>query len=440
MSEDFLVSWGRYPKYAQTAHSCVWRSDINTSLSKLSKEFGTTLAFGNGRSYGDSCLAASSNVLHLLSLNKFISADWENGVIVAEAGVTLDEVIKLAIPHGWFLPVTPGTKHVTLGGAVANDVHGKNHHKKGTFGCHVRGFGLVRSDRDALTCSLETNAELFSATVGGLGLTGIIDWVELQLMPIKSSVIEAMEIRFNSLEEFFSLSVELDKSHEYAVAWIDCLAKADAIGRGVYIVGNHADQGKLESDEKRKINIPLTPPLSLINRVTLKMFNSIYYRSHKSGRHKTLIKYEPFFFPLDRIQNWNRIYGPRGFQQYQCVLPERDAKQSTTSLLDTIAKENTGSFLAVLKHFGSIKSPGLLSFPMPGVTLALDFPEQGKATRKLFNKLDAIVREVGGRLYPAKDAHMTGEDFRLAYPAWEKVEQLRDPVLSSRFWERVTSK
>lgn len=439
MSSASLLSWGRYPNRSQTPHVCSWRKDISPVLKKVSGDYESTLAFGNGRSYGDSCLAISDHVLHLRSLNRLIKADWDSGIIVAEAGVTLDEVLQLSIPKGWFLPVTPGTKFVTLGGAIANDVHGKNHHVKGTFGCHVRQFGLIRSDSEPVSCSVDSNAELFAATIGGLGLTGIIEWIEIQLIPVKSSLVDVIHVRFDSLDEFFALSNELDKLHEYAVAWIDCLATGNSLGRGIYIVGDHAIEGGLECQGRRKLNVPVVPPISFINQVSLRLFNSVYYKAHKAGRHKSRPGYESYFYPLDRINNWNRIYGPRGFQQYQCVLPEQDAEQSTAEILNAIAKERTGSFLAVLKRFGHVKSPGLLSFPVPGITLALDFPQRGKATSELFDKLDTIVRNAGGRLYPAKDAHMSGLDFRNAYPAWQELEKLHDPVLSSQFWDRVTN-
>lgn len=432
-----LMSWGRYPGYPQTSQVSAWRGEIGTTLSHMLNEYENILPFGNGRSYGDSCLAASGQVLHTASLNKFIKVDWDTGIILAEAGVSLDELLKLAIPQGWFLPVTPGTKFVTLGGAVANDVHGKNHHLRGTFGCHVRQFGLIRSDGSVRVCSPSENADFFSATIGGLGLTGIIDWVELQLQRIHSSQIDATHIRFNSLDEFFSLSTELDHANEYAVAWVDCLAKGKSAGRGVYMVGNHSIEGPLRYHDKQKLGVPFTPPVSLINSFSLRLFNSTYYRAHKAGRHRNNIDYEPFFYPLDGIQNWNRIYGPRGFQQYQCAIPEDNAYAATAELLKAIARSNRGSFLAVLKRFGQSISPGLLSFPIPGITLALDFPQQGEATSNLFGQLDSIVREAGGRLYPAKDAHMSGKDFRSAYPDWQKLESLRDPALLSRFWQRV---
>jgi FAD/FMN-containing dehydrogenase len=341
--------------------------------------------------------------------------------------------------QGWFLPVTPGTKFVTLGGALANDVHGKNHHLRGTFGCHVPRFGLVRSDRPRLICSRHENTELYGATIGGLGQTGVIDWLELQLVPIRSSLIDATHERFNALDEFFALSEELDSQHEYAVAWIDCLASGNAIGRGIYMVGDHAQQGPLTLAKHSKLNMPLTPPFSAINRLSLRLFNTAYYRGHRAGRRSSQISYEPFFYPLDRISNWNRIYGPRGFQQYQCVVPEPDAQAAIGELLSAIADAQSGSFLAVLKRFGDVASPGLLSFPMPGVTLTLDFPQQGEITARLFSRLDAIVREANGRRYPAKDTHMSKSDFQCAFPAWERFMKLTDRSVMSRFWQRVTA-
>ncbi len=438
MSEH-LQSWGRYPPHPQTANPCHWRADVSHTLAKMAAQHGNLLPFGNGRSYGDSCLAASDQVLHMRPLDRFIAANWETGLIRAEAGVTLNELLALAIPRGWFLPVTPGTQFVTLGGALANDVHGKNHHVRGTFGCHVPRFGLIRSDRPPLVCSCNENAELYAATIGGLGLTGIIDWLELQLVPIRSSELDATHIRFGALDEFFALSAELDSQHEYTVAWIDCLARGKAAGRGIYMVGDHAQEGPLAFAKQSKLNVPITPPFSAINRLSLRLFNTAYYRGHRAGRHTSQISYEPFFYPLDRILNWNRMYGPHGFQQYQCAIPDANAAAATRELLDAIAAAHSGSFLAVLKRFGDVASPGLLSFPMPGATLALDFPQQGEITARLFARLDAIVREAGGRLYPAKDAHMSGADFRNAYPGFEQIRKLSDPVISSRFWQRVST-
>lgn len=433
-----LASWGRYPYLPQERHACAWRDQLPGLLQYLAQQPHGTLPYGNGRSYGDSCLAYSGELLQTRQLNRLISTNWETGVVRAEAGVTLAEVLAVAVPRGWFLPVTPGTKFVTLGGAVANDVHGKNHHVRGTFGSHLQRFLLLRSDQEEpLLCSPEHNAELFRATIGGLGLTGVITWVEIKLIPISSSLIDCITVRFDSLNEFFSLSEEFDKTHEYTVAWIDCLAKGPSAGRGVFSVGNHSRGGELKVDNRKRLNVPVTPPFTLMNNISLNLFNKAYYHLHKEGRHSFQGSYDPFFYPLDSILHWNRIYGRRGFQQYQCVIPTAAAASAMVDILNSIAASGSGSFLAVMKRCGDIPSPGLMSFPMPGVSLALDFPQRNELENGLFRRLDSIVRHAGGRLYPAKDAHMTGEDFRAFYPAWQQVEALRDPALLSHFWKRV---
>lgn len=433
-----LYSWGRYPNAPQTGHACSWRSEIQHQLDAVVAAQGSTLPYGNGRSYGDSCLATSDEVLHMRSLDRLIHVDWQQGKVIAEAGVTLADILAIAIPQGWFLSVTPGTQFVTLGGAIANDVHGKNHHLRGTFGNHVLHFGLQRHGQALLTCSPDENADLFAATIGGLGLTGVITWAEIQLMPIRSSQIDSTVVRFDNLAGFFALSAELDHQHEYSVAWIDCLAKGSQTGRGVFVVGDHARYGSLEVDDRSKLQVPLTPPFSMVNNLSLRAFNEAYWRINPAQRIRQRTSYEPFFYPLDRILHWNRIYGRKGFQQYQCVIPDGVAEVAMRELLGAIADSGQGSFLAVLKRCGDIASPGLMSFPLPGTSLALDFPQKMELT-SLFSRLDAIVHEAGGRLYPAKDAHLSGSDFRQAYPAWEQLEALRDPILMSRFWRRVTA-
>lgn len=434
-----LCSWGRYPYALQFRNSCNWRNELPLLLDRLSSGSQGTLPYGNGRSYGDSCLAASGQLLQTRQLDRFLHADWEQGVVQAEAGVTLAELLAVAIPRGWFLPVTPGTKFVTLGGAVANDVHGKNHHVRGTFGCHVNCFELQRSDLPSpLLCSHQHNPDLFQASIGGLGLTGVISWVELQLMPIVSSRIDGINIRFDSLGEFFSLSNEFDNTHEYTVAWIDCLAKGASLGRGLFSVGNHAYEGGLQVDGINHLSMPVTPPISLINKVSLNLFNNAYFHLHRAGQYKYQGGYNSFFYPLDSILHWNRIYGRKGFQQYQCVIPTSEAEMAMTEMLTSISASDRGSFLAVMKRCGCVPSPGLMSFPMPGVSLALDFPQHQSLGSGLFRRLDRIVRIAGGRLYPAKDAHMSGEDFRAFYPAWQQVDAVRDPALLSMFWKRVT--
>ncbi len=435
-----VLGWGRFPDFPQTINPVYWQSDVGAALRDLTARFGSTLAYGNGRSYGDSCLASSDQVIGTRSLNRFIAVHWESGSIVAEAGVTLGELLKVCVPHGWLPPVLPGTKHVTLGGAVANDIHGKNHHVRGTFGRHVRRFGLVRSDAGAIECSPEQNPELYAATIGGLGMTGVIIWVELALMRIRSSNVDVTEARFDSLDEFLVLSRKLDAAHEYAVAWMDCLATGASTGRGIHTIADHPDRGPLHApDDGRKLRVPLTPPVSLVNGLSVRAFNSFFYRRQARGGVSHRLSCDGFFFPLDGLLEWNRCYGPRGFQQYQCVLPEASAPAATRALLQAIGSSGRGSFLTVVKRCGDLPSPGFMSFPLPGISIAVDFSQHEDLMHHLFPRLDAIVREAQGRLYPAKDAHMSGEDFRRAYPGWERVQALRDPGLSSRFWQRVTT-
>jgi FAD/FMN-containing dehydrogenase len=437
MPHNKLQSWGNYPQHTQRAHAKYYRDDIFDLWQQLKKNHNHTLAFGNGRSYGDSCLAASNHTIYSRHFNRFIEADWENGIIKVEAGTTIEEVLNLCIHKGWFVPVTPGTKYVTIGGALANDVHGKNHHIHGTFGCNVTKFSLLRSnDNQQIICSLEQNQDLFQATIGGLGLTGIILWVEFKLIKITSSFIDKTIVRFDSLKEFFDISNELDSEYDYTVSWIDCATKSNKIGRGVFFAGNHSKEHNLQVIDKKKISVPFAPPFSLINRFSLKILNELYFHLHPKNK-KVTSNYNNFFYPLDHLSHWNKAYGKKGFQQYQCVIPKHEAQDAITELLDIISANRAGSFLAVLKNFGNIKSPGILSFPLQGTSLALDFP-QNNCLENLFSKLDQIVFKSKGRLYPAKDAHMSSIHFQSFYPDWKKVEDLRDPALYSHFWKRVT--
>lgn len=434
-----VLSWGRYPNHPQSPHLVNWPDEVPAQLAAIqSQSLGGTLAFGCGRSYGDACLATSNHVLVMSSMKRVLEANWETGVIKAQAGLTLAELIQIALPRGWFVPVTPGTKFVTLGGAVANDVHGKNHHVMGTFGGHVKNLVLYRSDQGVVACSPTLKPELFAATVGGLGLSGVILTVELQLRRVASSSIEQRSIRFGALDEFFELSSQLDSSHEYAVAWVDCLATGKSAGRGHYIAGNHQSSGDLELASGGGMSVPVDPPFSLINSASLRVFNTLYYHRQRVKDVTAVVGYDPFFYPLDKIKQWNRMYGKAGFQQYQCVVPQSLGREAIRAVLQEISRSGTGSFLAVLKQCGPMVSPGLMSFPMHGVSLALDFPQRQRLNDRLFGKLDALVAEAGGRLYPAKDAHMQSAHFKLAYPKWELVEALRDPQLLSQFWKRVT--
>jgi FAD/FMN-containing dehydrogenase len=437
MSE--LLSWGRYPHRPQTPHLVNWPEDVSELLAtSLDSNQDTTLAFGCGRSYGDSCLAESNHVLDMQSMDRILDVDWKKGVICAQAGLTFAELIRITLPQGWFLPVTPGTKFVTLGGAVANDVHGKNHHVMGTFGRHVRNLALYRSDEGLTECSPTIKPDLFAATIGGLGLTGVILAVEFQLRRVNSSEIEQRSIKFGGFDEFFELSQLHDSSHEYTVAWVDCLASGKQAGRGHYIAGNHLQEGNIELAPTGSLRIPIDPPFSLINSITLRAFNALYYNRQRKKEITNQVGYDPFFYPLDGLQQWNKIYGRSGFQQYQCVVPQQHGREVIRDIMRQISKSGTGSFLAVLKQCGELTSPGLLSFPLHGVSLALDFPQREQLNERLFKKLDALIYEAGGRLYPAKDAHMTAKHFQQAYSQWGKVEQLRDPKLLSAFWKRVT--
>lgn len=427
--------WSRYPQTEQRASRLAWRTQ---SIEKLGDQ--TSLPFGNGRSYGDVCLNKPGLVIDTRSLDHFIDFDTVGGRLVCEAGVLLSEILQLTVPRGWFLPVTPGTKFVTVGGAIANDVHGKNHHRAGTFGCHVERLEILRSDGSRTLCSKTENAGLFQATIGGLGLTGVVIWAELRLKPIPGPYLRADTIRFQNLAEFLDLSAESDHSHEYTVAWLDCFASGRDRGRGVFMRANHAEKDANRNGPaapRRMIPFPFTPPLSLVNRVTAKVFNAVYYGARKARKVDQNVHYDPFFYPLDTISNWNRVYGPKGFLQYQCVIPTDTGLSTLSELLTRITRSGQGSVLSVLKVFGDVPSPGLLSFPRPGITLALDFPFKGETTLKLLDDLDEIVGEVGGAVYPAKDARMSSNSFKRYFPKFEEFTSFIDPGLCSDFWRRV---
>jgi len=430
-------SWGRYPKVNQEARNLYWRDDPLPVEAVADKTF---LPFGNGRSYGDVCLNDGGMLFDCRHLDHFIHFDANTGVFRCEAGVLLSEVLQLTVAKGWFLPVTPGTQFVTVGGAIANDVHGKNHHKAGTFGQHVRCFELLRSDGSRIFCSPNDNNKFYKATIGGLGLTGVIAWAEIQLQPVHNAFIDQEIIRYKNLDEFFALARGSDETFEHTVAWIDCLAKGKQLGRGLFIRGNYADvfEGKAPTLSKMRLIFPVDPPFALINGLTLKLFNTLYYRKQWTDRVKGLVHYQPFFYPLDAIHAWNRIYGSKGFFQYQCAIPTDEMEGAIRELLERIGEAGIGSFLAVLKLFGDRPSPGLLSFPMPGATLALDFPNNGEKTLRLLDQFDEVTRSAGGRVNPSKDARMRPEDFQQRYPNWTKMTDYMDPHISSSFWRRVT--
>lgn len=427
------TSWGNFPRTDQQVRRIDWTGEA------VLEGDGTLLPYGYGRSYGDSCLNDGGTLLDSTGLERLIDFDASSGVVRAEAGVSLEQLLAFSVPRGWFLPVTPGTKYVSLGGAVANDIHGKNHHRAGTFGCHVRAFELLRSDGARAVCSPTQNPELFAATVGGLGLTGLILWVELTLRPIKSALIDSETIKFANLDEFFAVSAATDEAFEYTVAWVDCAAQGKKLGRGLYMCGNHASEpGPLEPSPPPRLAAPFNAPDFALNRWTIQAFNTLYYGKQRRKVVEKKAHYEGFFYPLDAVGAWNRIYGSRGFLQYQFVLPYAGDAGVTKEIFSRIAASKLGSFLAVLKMFGDLPSPGLLSFPQPGVTLALDFPNEGARTFALLEELDSIIRDNGGRVYPAKDARMSAASFKTFFPEWREFEDYIDPRFSSSFWRRVT--
>ena len=431
-------SWGRYPKIDFKRQHVYHVYPDSFSFPELTTDDShetSFLAYAQGRSYGDVCLNEDGILLDTHHLDHFIQYDRENGILRCEAGVTFENILQLIVPHNWFLPVTPGTRYISVGGAIANDVHGKNHHKAGTFGRYVRQFELLRSNGDRLICSPEQNTELFNATIGGLGLTGLINWVEFSLKKIPGNRIEQETLRFNNLAEFFKISDESDKDWEYTVAWIDCLASGEELGRGLFMRGNHCESRKKHKLKKSHLSVPFDAPGFLLNKYTVTAFNQLYFKRPIKQHNK--IDYDPFFYPLDGINHWNRLYGRRGFMQYQCVIPRQQRQQAMEEILAIIAASGQASFLSVLKEFGDIPSPGMLSFPREGTTLALDFPNRGNKTLELLNQLDAITRKYKGAVYPAKDARMSPDAFAEYFPRWKEFEQYIDPHFSSNFKRRV---
>ena len=447
MSTARITSWGRveWPEHQVfdlTDRHQSWGEQVDRREASPT----TWLPYGNGRSYGDSNLNPGAGLLRARGLDHFMAFDRQTGILRCEAGVLLSEILRLVVPQGWFLPVTPGTQFVTVGGAIANDVHGKNHHVAGSFGNHVRQFELLRSDGSRRICSAADNPDWFAATIGGLGLTGLITWAEIQLRPVMNPLMDSETIRFRSVEEFFELSAASEADYEYTVSWIDCAFTGRRLGRGLFNRANHAPAICQPEHLRKPVaagvveharRVPITPPLSLINPLSLKAFNTLYFHRQRGDRVRDIQHYRPFFYPLDALLEWNRIYGPKGFYQYQCAIPPDDAVKVTRQLLHTIAASGMGSFLAVLKQFGSVPSRGLLSFPMEGTTLALDFPNQGERLHQLFDALDQIVLQSGGRLYPAKDGRMSAKVFQAGYPNWQDFKAFVDPRMSSGMWRRV---
>ena len=427
-------SWGRYPKLQAELVPLHWTSDF-----PLVEHNAKQLPVGLGRSYGDVCLLENGTLLQTTGMSRLLRFDPENNVLCCEAGASLAQILDFAVPRGLFLSVTPGTKYVTVGGAIANDIHGKNHHVAGTFGRHVLRFELVRSDGSRMVCSPTQNAEWFRATIGGMGLTGLITWAEISLRPMASRIIQGRNDQFHGVDEFLALSKA--SGSEYSVAWIDCVSNGGNFARGIFMQGDHAlTPGPLVRSREPKLTFPIDLPEFALSRLSMSLFNSLYFHKQFRKQRTGPADYESFFFPLDAVLGWNRMYGRNGLLQFQCVLPSRSDERGILEVLKTITGSGLGSFLAVIKVFGDAPSPGMMSFPAPGITLALDFPIRSDVSFKLVDRLASITLEHGGRLYSAKDARMTAKQFQAFYPQWEQFAHYVDPGFDSAFWQRVTGR
>ncbi len=425
-----VESWGRRARAEHEVRPLFDRDAARVAVT------GTAcgLPYGMGRSYGDVCLNPDGVLWQTPGLDRFIAFDDATGVLACEAGVLLRDVQRAFVPRGWALAVTPGTQLATIGGAIANDVHGQNHHRAGCFGDHVRRLRLARTDGSTIDCGPERERAWFEATVGGLGLTGLIVEAELQLMRVPGPWLDTETVPFDDLDGFFTLADASEHDWDYTVSWVDCLA---AKPRGLFMRANPVATTDAAGPAHRARTVPFVPPVSLVNALTLKPFNALYYANGRRRAGRARAHYESFFYPLDDLLAWNRIYGPRGFYQYQSVVPRDAGRDATDAMLKAIAQSGEGSFLAVLKTFGDRQPVGLLSFAMPGVTLALDFPNRGDATARLFDRLDAIVRETRGRIYPAKDARMPRDLFEAGYPRAGDFAAYRDPGIGSALSRRL---
>ena len=414
--------WGRYPKIQAKLVEPIDSFTIKGLLKECAGK-GQLIAQGARRSYGDSCLA--ENIVGSRFLDNFISFDRNNGTIACGAGVTLDQILEISVPAGWFLPVLPGTRFVTAGGAIASDVHGKNHHTDGCFSSFVNSITLMLASGEIVQCGSGMNDALFHATCGGMGLTGIILQASLKLERISSAFIEQRTEIAGNLDEILELFDKYADS-KYSVAWIDCLARGSKLGRSVLLTGEHTTRGDLVNWDRTKVSAPSRSPGFLINRHSMKLFNNVYYALQKSGRRDNILHYRDYFFPLDWIRHWNRLYGKAGFIQYQFVVPQASAKESLTAVLREISSQGKGSFLSVLKKMGA-ENNNYLSFPMAGYTLALDFKVEDSLF-PLLDRLDQIVMDGGGRVYLAKDARMKESMFKQTYPRWQQFCQVRQDV------------
>jgi FAD/FMN-containing dehydrogenase len=431
-----VFNWGRYPQEEIELFPVHYLEDLDKLVSR------PCIARGNGRCYGDSSL--SSQVISMVTFDKALLFDQNQGIFKCQSGMLLSDILDIIVPHGWFLPVTPGTKFITVGGAVASDIHGKNHHLEGSFSKHIVEFEIYCGKGMHYRCSPQEHQDLFYATCGGMGLTGIITSVTFQLKKIESVFITRVQEKAKNLDEAFLL-FEKYRNHTYSMAWIDCLKGGNSFGRSIIMAGEHTELSEL-NEKKRpnalsilpsaKLNIPFDLPSFILNELSVKSFNQFYYHKIWNKIKYDIIYYDPFFYPLDAINNWNRMYGKDGFIQYQFVLPLNTSRAGLIEIMGKIREQGSGSFLAVLKQFGP--QDGVLSFPMEGYTLALDFPLR-PGLLKFLNKLDELVLKYSGRLYLTKDARMEASVFKASYPNLVEFTDVLEKYAPNRFFSSFQS-
>ena len=429
-----LSGWGRFPVGESVVATPADRAGMASALAE--RRGSGLIARGLGRAYGDSAFVAGGTVVETGRVDRFRGFDPQSGLLDVEAGVSLAEIIAVFLPRGWFLPTTPGTKYVTVGGAVAADVHGKNHHRHGSLGMFVERIDVLVADGTVVGCSRDESAPLFHATLGGMGLTGVILSASLRLVRVETSRVTVDYRRTADLEETLAVFEAGDAGSEHSVAWIDCMASGRAMGRSVVMQGSNtrldelsprARRDPLGLPPKKVKSVPFTPPVGLLNAVSVRVFNEVFYAAH--GNRRRIVDLDSFFYPPDSIRHWNRLYGPHGFIQYQAFFPGKSSLDGLRELLSTIVASGAASFLAVLKRCGPADG-AMLSFLEPGHTLALDIPYRRGVIESLCSRLDRILLGHGGRLYLAKDALMDGITFRAMYPRLDEflaVKRRYDP-------------
>lgn len=418
-----LGSWGR----SRRAEVRAWRPERASLLARALTADGPAgaIAYGAGRSYGDAPLNDGGDVIMTGRLDRVLSADWKTGEVACEPGVTFGELMRLALARGWAVPVSPGTGLATIGGGVANDVHGKNHDRHGSFGDHVRWIDLVLPDGGRTRVTPADDPELFAATIGGIGLTGLIEAVGLGLRRVESNAVRMAERRARDLDAFLAMQEEARDRHDYVVGWVDATARGRVLGRGILETADDAPEGVGESPG-RPARMPVEMPGFALNRVSVGLFNALYYRRVPAGGRERVVPLTRFLYPLDAIADWNRLYGRRGFYQFQCVLPDAESPAGLRRLMEAISEAGSGSFLAVLKTLGG-EGRGHLSFPLRGWTLALDFPAK-PGVAELLAALERITLDHGGRIYLAKDAVMAPESFAAMYPRLDRFRAVLERV------------